>query len=473
MMGRHTPPQGKMFFVNVNMEKRVRSNHPLRKIESIIDFDFVYEAVKGKYGFNGNESVPPPVILKLMLLLVFYNVRSERELMETLPERLDWLWFLGYDLDSETPDHSVLSKARARWGMDVFKAFFERVVWQCVKANLVDGRKIFMDSSLVEADASSNTVMDTQSLRAQLSEKYPELEKRLENKEAVRYIRNNSSAVNKRYISTTDPDASIIRHEGNSKPRYKVHRAVDGQSEVITATEVTSGDVNEAHRLTALVEQHHENTGRNAKTVVADGKYGTIENLLNCSERNLKAHMPDLGAAEKKRADQRPIFPASDFRYDPCTDTYQCPANKTLKRKSIHEDRQSMDYAASPKVCRACPLLAQCTRNKMGRSLKRHFRQNELEKMRLVCASDVARRDIKIRQHLMERSFARAQRLGFARMRWRKLWRVQIQEYLTATIQNIGTLMRYGRCPEGVAGVQIAPASSQRLCHVRIGYCWL
>ena len=63
-----------------------------------------------------------------MLLLVFYNVRSERELMDTLPERLDWLWFLGYDLDSEIPDHSVLSQARKRWGAEVFRSFFERIV---------------------------------------------------------------------------------------------------------------------------------------------------------------------------------------------------------------------------------------------------------------------------------------------------------------------------------------------------------
>ena len=154
MMGKQSEPQGKLFFTNVNMEKRIRSNHPLEKIASIIDFDFAYEAVKDKYGNNGNESVPPPVLLKLMLLLVFYNVRSERELMDTLPERLDWLWFLGYDLESEIPNHSVLSKARKRWGQDVFREFFERIVWQCVQAGLVDGRKIFMDSSLVEADAS-------------------------------------------------------------------------------------------------------------------------------------------------------------------------------------------------------------------------------------------------------------------------------------------------------------------------------
>jgi transposase len=104
--------------------------------------------------------VPPPVILKLMLLLVFYNVRSERELMATLAERLDWLWFLGYNLDSDIPNHSVLSKARKRWGSEVFKIFFERIVWQCVEAGLVDGKKIFMDSSLVDADASTNSVIE-------------------------------------------------------------------------------------------------------------------------------------------------------------------------------------------------------------------------------------------------------------------------------------------------------------------------
>ena len=49
-----------------------------------------------------------------MLLLILYNVRSERELMAIIPMRLDWLWFLGYDLDDQIPNHSVLSKARTR-----------------------------------------------------------------------------------------------------------------------------------------------------------------------------------------------------------------------------------------------------------------------------------------------------------------------------------------------------------------------
>jgi hypothetical protein len=55
-----------------------------------------------------------------------------------------------------------------------------------------------------------------------------------------------------------------------------------------------------------------------------------------------------------------------------------------------------------------------------------------------------AKRDIKMRQHLMERSYARGTRYGFDRARWRGLWRVQIQEYLISAVQNIEVLLRYG-----------------------------
>ena len=179
-MGRQPPCQPKLFYEGINLEERVPPNHILRKVIKKIDFDFIYAEVNDRYGENGNVSVPPPVILKMMFLLIFYNVRSERELMNTIPLRLDWLWFLGYDLDSEVPNHSVLSKARARWGVQAFRSFFERIVWQCVEAGLVDGEKLFVDSSLIDADASNNSVVDTHSLRRYLNKSYRRLEQRLD-----------------------------------------------------------------------------------------------------------------------------------------------------------------------------------------------------------------------------------------------------------------------------------------------------
>jgi len=73
MMSRQPRPQPTLFSTNFNLERRVRPNRPLRKIAQSIDFDFTYDEVGHLYGTNGNPSVPPPVILKLMLLLVFYN----------------------------------------------------------------------------------------------------------------------------------------------------------------------------------------------------------------------------------------------------------------------------------------------------------------------------------------------------------------------------------------------------------------
>jgi len=157
MLGFQSDQQPKLFYPSINLEQRIPDQHVLRRIRSQVDFDFIYDEVRDRYGIKGNVSVAPPVILRMMLLLVLYNVRSERELMNTIPLRLDWLWFLGYDLDSEIPNHSVLSKARMRWGVEAFRCFFERIVWQCVQAGLVDGTKLFVDSSLIEADASNKT----------------------------------------------------------------------------------------------------------------------------------------------------------------------------------------------------------------------------------------------------------------------------------------------------------------------------
>jgi transposase len=447
MMGYQNGFQSKLFYHQINLDKRVPKDHLLRKIQEKIDFDFIYAEVREIYGDNGNVSIPPPVILKMMLLLILYNVRSERELMDTIPLRLDWLWFLGYDLDSEVADHSVLSKARARWGVEAFRSFFERIVWQCVEAGLVDGSKIFVDSSLVEADASNNSVIDTQSLRIHLHENYKKLEARLEevnesSDSSRRYVKKNS-----RYMSTTDPDAAIV-NRGKPKLSYEVHRVVDGRSEVITATETTAGDVNEAHVMVPLLESHHTNTGIMAETVVGDSKYGTIDNFLVCHDLGVQAHIPDLGEFSVKRKGKLKIFSEDRFEYDSQSDTYRCPAGNQLRPKSLHHNRQSRDYAASKKVCAVCDLRECCTKNKSGPTIKRHLRQEELDRMREASRSAKARRDIKTRQHLMERSFARGTRYGYDRARWRGLWRVQIQEYLIAAVQNLDVLLRYGAQPK-------------------------
>ena len=459
MMGYQPKVQNKLFYTAINLEQRVRKNHILRKVKRYIDFDFIYNEVKDKYGINGNESVAPPVILKMMLLLIFYNVRSERELAITIPERLDWLWFLGYDLDDEIPNHSVLSKARARWGVEAFKTFFERIVWQCVQAGLIDGSKIFMDSSMVQADASNNSVVDEESLKRYLNKSYQILQSRLEQEQGFSGSDEQlkSGKANQKYISTTDPDASVTRRgKGKSKLKYQVHRSVDQKCEVITATEVTPGEVHESHRLESLIDTHEKNTETKVETAVADSKYGSIENYLACRDRDIKAHFTSLEETQKGTGTKKGIFPKEDFIYNPDNDTFTCPAGQMLKRRNYNKKRQHYEYITSKGSCNSCQLKEKCTKSKSGRTLKRHIRQDDLDCMREQANSREAKRDIKTRQHLMERSFAHSTRYGYQHARWRRLWRVQIQEYLTAAIQNIKILLKDVKEPATAFQMQVA-----------------
>src|SRR5206468_3587408 len=204
MMGRHDP-QKDLFSYQIDLDKRVRRDHPLRRITEQVDFGFVREEVQRFYGRNGHESIDPEIILKMIFLLFYDDVASERELMKVIAERLDYLWFLGYGLDDEIPDHSVLSKARARWGKEAFESLFVRTIAQCVEAGLVDGRKLYVDSSLIDADAARGAVIKgAPELIAALKRAYHATESKLSDATTAESY----EAVNDRMMSRTDPDAA-------------------------------------------------------------------------------------------------------------------------------------------------------------------------------------------------------------------------------------------------------------------------
>jgi len=435
--------QEDMFSYQVNLDKRVRSDHPLRSIEKMIDFTFVRQRVARCYGYNGNVSVDPAVVMKMMFLLFHDNISSERELMQIIPERLDYMWFLGYGLDDKIPDHSVLSKARARWGAEVFEEMFVRVVWQCVKAGLVGGEKIHVDASLVEANASNNSVVKgPPELKEELKKLYRKEEKKLEEGEDSKETR--SVRLNRGMVSTTDPDAPVVRHgKGDSRPRYKNHRAVDDAAGVITAVETTAGDAEENRRLMGLVAQHESNTQRKVQTVVGDVQYGTADNFRTCYRHGIRSHMGDYQAKQLGTGRRKGIYTEEEFRYDAATDTYRCPAGEILKLKQHKKEQRVYEYAASGKVCRSCALRECCTRAKNGRSVYRHEDHEAVMAGREQSHSAEAKKDRRKRKWFMEGSFADAAvNHGFKRSRWRRLDRQRIQDYLIAMVQNIRILLK-------------------------------
>jgi transposase len=454
MMGEQkSEPQ--LFNYAVNLEKRVRANHPLRQVKATIDFSFVREEVAHCYGRNGNESVAPEVILKMMFLLFFDDIKSERELMEMIGERLDYLWFLDYGLEQKIPDHSVLSKARARWGKEVFESLFVRAVAQCVEAGLVEGSKLHVDASLIDADAAKESVIKgAPELIALLKGAYRATESKLEETSTP----GNYQAINDRMMSQSDPDAALVRKgSGDSRPRYQNHRVIDDHKGVITATETTPGSIAENKKLMDLLEQHESNTRCAAQIVVADHKYGTSENYVACQARGISTHMGDvLGKA--RHAQERTIFGDDAFTYDPVRDIYRCPVGQILKPRRMHPIRRTIEYKAPASVCAGCVWRARCTRSHHGRTVQRHENQAALDIARAQAHSLAARRDRKRRHHLMERSFAdAANNHHFKRARWRRLWRQQIQDYLIAAIQNVRILLTHQNPKRSPAAALLPP----------------
>src|SRR5512143_2371869 len=145
MMGTKSP-EAKLFY-QFSLEERVPEDHLLRRVAQTVDLSFVRRLTERFYSHTGQPSIDPVVIFKMALLGYLYGITSERRLIEEIRLNLAYLWFIGYDLDEKVPDHSVLSKARKRFGLTVYQGFFKEIVQQCERAGLVEGNRLYADST--------------------------------------------------------------------------------------------------------------------------------------------------------------------------------------------------------------------------------------------------------------------------------------------------------------------------------------
>src|SRR6266702_4161887 len=116
--------------VQVSLEELVPQDHFYRHVERTFDLSFVRELVQETYAGGGRPSIDPVVFFKLQLVMFFEGIRSERLLMKHAADRLSVRWYLGCDFTESLPDHCSLSKIRERYGIDIFRRFFEQIVEQ-------------------------------------------------------------------------------------------------------------------------------------------------------------------------------------------------------------------------------------------------------------------------------------------------------------------------------------------------------
>lgn len=108
--------------------------------------------------------------------MFFEDIRSERQLMKVATDRLSVRWFLGYDLNEALPDHSTLTKIRERYGLQIFRRFFEEIVELCVEAGLVWGEELYFDSTKVKANAALDSLAPRWAVEAHLDELFDDEE---------------------------------------------------------------------------------------------------------------------------------------------------------------------------------------------------------------------------------------------------------------------------------------------------------
>jgi len=215
--------QGKWFY-SFSLEARVPQDHLLRLVAKTIDFSFVRDLVRPTYSHTGAPSVDPVVVFKMGLLGYLYGITSERRLAQEIRLNLAYMWFLGYDLDETPPDHSILSKARDRYGPQTYRQFFAEVARRCREAGLVDGDRGYLDATLVRANASLDSLVSRPLYRQLLDS--DEYVGRLWAENPLQAdvgsepgqtpgssgggLQPGKQAANERRVSRTDPEAAII-----------------------------------------------------------------------------------------------------------------------------------------------------------------------------------------------------------------------------------------------------------------------
>jgi transposase len=267
---------------DTSVEELVPKDNCYRRLEAGLDLSFVRELVAPLYAGGGRPSVDPVVFFKLQLVMFFEDLRSERQLMRVVADRLSLRWYLGYDLHEPLPDHSSLTRIRERYGLEIFRSFFDRIVEMCFEAGLVWGEELFVDSTTVRANAAKAALVPRFAAREHVDALFDEepvdadgetevaanaalpavlpnaddANLRAENAARKDFISSagrygtksrtpNPKKISDHNVNRTDPDACLAGHvKGTARMGYKVHYVVDGgKARVILTDLVTKADV--------------------------------------------------------------------------------------------------------------------------------------------------------------------------------------------------------------------------------------
>jgi transposase len=493
--------------VAVSLEELVPQDHFYRHLHQVLDLSFVYDLVRECYSVAGRASIDPVVFFKLQLVMFFEDIRSERLLMRQVEDRLSVRWYVGYDLDESLPDHSTLSKIRSRYGLSVFRRFFEAIVEQCQKAKLIWGKDLYFDATKVEANAAMESVKPRFAVEAHLAHVFAEASEQecsqtkqettleepappllptalsetqrehLATTNAQRHDwieeggRPNREETHGSYrrvadyrVSTTDPDATIMPLKGHGLHLgYHTHYVVDGgKKRIILNVLVTPSEVMENQPMLDLLWRTQFRWKLHPHQVTGDTTYGTLDNIQGIEDAHIRAYMPLAEPGERNL-----LLGIDQFLYDAEKDLYTCPQGKELTYYYTRHAINVRVYRADANTCDQCPLKSQCTTSSQGRLIHRNLREQYSERVRAYHQTAAYEKAMGKRKVWVEPLFAEAKQWhGMRRFRLRQLWRVNCEALVVASGQNLKRLLQkrgWGRRPFPAQAVALIPPESSQV----------
>ena len=272
-------PKQEAMFSYVSPEQRVPKDHPLRPIREMVDtiLQEMSPRFARLYSHQGRPSIAPERLLRVLLLQIFYSVRSERLLMEQLHYNLLFRWFVGMEMDEEVWNHAVFSKNRERLlNEQIAQAFFQRVLRQAQP--YLSDEHFTVDGTLIEAWASQKSFRRKD--EGERSQGTP--------READFHGEQRS---NQTHQSTTDPDARLYKKSKGAEARlsYLGHVLMENRNGLLVQTMLTQAD-GTAERDAALL-MASKIPGTRRLTLGADKNYDTRDFVGTAREMKITPHV--------------------------------------------------------------------------------------------------------------------------------------------------------------------------------------
>ena len=288
-------PQAVLFTAAIDLDGRVRPDHPLRPVKRMVDEDLrkMSRRFDAAYAGEGRPSVPPERLIKAMLLQTIYSIRSEAQLVERIDYDLLFRWFLDMRLDEPMFDATVFCHNRQRLERhDLIGGFFDTTVRRAIAAGLVSPDHFSVDGSLIEAYASIKSFVPRG--REQKDDRPGGGDNNGFKSRNAEVDFHGEKRSNDTHQSTTDPDAKLIRKAAGQPAllSHALHAIVENRHGLVLAVEVNSPLGNsEPDTALSLVDRVKKRFGLKPMTVGADKGYDQGPFLRGLEQRKVCPHV--------------------------------------------------------------------------------------------------------------------------------------------------------------------------------------